>query len=136
MQPQWAQGDIRYAPVPHLRAEVTVLDLDVPRDDLLAGLADAELAFLAIAGRGAEDGRLQGLLATLGVPFTDSGVLASAVGMHELHAKEVAAAAGVRVPRGTRVAPDADADSEAARIAATLGLPRIVEFQRGTGRGA
>src|SRR5215204_4666781 len=48
-----------------------VLDL-ADRDELLDGLDGASLAFLAIAGRGAEDGRLQGLLETLGVAYTGS----------------------------------------------------------------
>jgi D-alanine-D-alanine ligase len=107
--------------------KTTVLDLEAPRDELLVGLADVELAFLAIAGRGAEDGKLQGLLETLGVPFTGSGVLASAVGMHKLHAKEIVAAAGVRVPAGVRVNMGASAGNEAARLKAALGLPLVVK---------
>src|SRR5687767_11705790 len=54
-----------------------LVDLDDGCDILLNSLDGIEAAFLAIAGRGAEDGRLQGLLETLGVPYTGSGVLAS-----------------------------------------------------------
>ena len=103
-----------------------VLDL-VDRDHLLDGLDGAELAFLAIAGRGAEDGRLQGLLETLGVPYTGSGVLASAVGMHKLHSKTLVAGAGVRVPRGVKIAPTVVAEDEAERIEQLLALPVIVK---------
>ncbi|MGW4757520.1 D-alanine--D-alanine ligase family protein [Streptomyces chartreusis] len=105
----------------------TVLDLGAPKGDLLAELADAEIAFLAIAGRGAEDGRLQGLLESLGIPFTGSGVLASALGMHKPHAKQVAAAAGVRVPESVLVKAGAGPQSETARITSALGLPLIVK---------
>ncbi|MER7568923.1 D-alanine--D-alanine ligase [Streptomyces sp. NPDC097941] len=102
------------------------LDL-ADREDLLAGLDGASVAFLAIAGRGAEDGRLQGLLETLGVPYTGSGVLASAVGMNKLHSKALVAAAGVRVPRGVKIAPTAAADEHAVGIEQLLGLPVIVK---------
>jgi D-alanine-D-alanine ligase len=102
------------------------LDL-ADREDLLAGLVGVSVAFLAIAGRGAEDGRLQGLLETLGVPYTGSGVLASAVGMNKLHSKALVAAAGVRVPRGVRIAPRATAEEQAAQIEKLLGLPVIVK---------
>ncbi|MFJ7905206.1 D-alanine--D-alanine ligase [Streptomyces sp. NPDC096198] len=104
-----------------------VLDLDGSGADLVAELTGTELAFLAIAGRGAEDGRLQGLLETLGIPFTGSGVLASAVGMNKLHAKAVVATAGVRVPRATEVDTTVSVRNEAIRINATLGSVVMVK---------
>ncbi|QFR01532.1 hypothetical protein F9278_41135 [Streptomyces phaeolivaceus] len=79
----------------------------------LAALDGAQAAFLAIAGRGAEDGRVQGLLETLGVPYAGSGVPASAIGMNKHAAKTVVSAAGVRVPSGVLV--DATADRQQAR---------------------
>jgi D-alanine-D-alanine ligase len=104
-----------------------VVDLADSRETLLDGLADVEKAFLAIAGRGAEDGRLQGMLETLGVPYTGSGVLASAIGMNKLHAKTLVSAAGVRVPRGTRIDSTATAEDEAARVGGLLELTVIVK---------
>jgi D-alanine-D-alanine ligase len=107
--------------------ETIVLDVDDSRDELLSGLEKAELAFLAIAGRGAEDGRLQGLLETLRIPYTGSGVLASAVGMHKLTAKAVAATAGVRVPKGVQINKKVGIYEEAQRIEGFLGLPVIIK---------
>ncbi|WNZ14956.1 D-alanine--D-alanine ligase [Streptomyces sp. 11x1] len=104
-----------------------VIDLSGPWEDMLDSLAEGEKAFLAIAGRGAEDGRLQGLLETLGVPYTGSGVLASAVGMNKVHAKTLVSAAGVRVPVGTRIEPRVLPDGETARIISALGLPAILK---------
>ncbi|MEW2117677.1 D-alanine--D-alanine ligase [Streptomyces sp. NPDC005474] len=104
-----------------------VIDLADSREGLLEGLGDAAMAFLAIAGRGAEDGRLQGLLETLSVPYTGSGVLASAIGMNKIHAKTVVSAAGVCVPRGTRIDPKADADVEAVRVSQLLDLPVMIK---------
>ncbi|MFM9493687.1 hypothetical protein ACKI1Q_08615 [Streptomyces galilaeus] len=103
------------------------VDLDDGREILLNSLDGVEAAFLAIAGRGAEDGRLQGLLETLGVPYTGSGVLASAVGMNKQSAKAVVAAAGVRVAGGARIDLSADANTEAILITHLLGLPVIVK---------
>ncbi|MFF3406700.1 D-alanine--D-alanine ligase [Streptomyces sp. NPDC002742] len=103
------------------------LDLVNARDDLIDGLDGVATAFLAIAGRGAEDGRLQGLLETLGVHYTGSGVLASAVGMNKIHAKTLVTAAGVRVPQGTRIDPTFSAEDEALRVSQLLCLPVIVK---------
>ncbi|MET8029663.1 D-alanine--D-alanine ligase family protein [Streptomyces avermitilis] len=103
------------------------VDLADDRQDLLEGLEGVTTAVLAIAGRGAEDGRLQGLLETLGVHYTGSGVLASAIGMNKIHAKTLVTAAGVRVPSGTRIDPSANTEDEVVRISRLLGLPVIVK---------
>jgi D-alanine-D-alanine ligase len=58
------------------------------------------LAFLALHGPGGEDGSIQGFLETLGIPYTGSGVQASAVGMHKVTTKTVLAAHGIPVPPG------------------------------------
>jgi D-alanine-D-alanine ligase len=51
--------------------------------------ADVDVAFLALHGRGGEDGCVQGMLELMGVPYTGSGVLASALAMDKLKAKEM-----------------------------------------------
>lgn len=51
--------------------------------------ADIDVAFLALHGRGGEDGCIQGMLELLGVPYTGSGILASALAMDKLKAKEM-----------------------------------------------
>ena len=58
------------------------------------------VAFLALHGPGGEDGSIQGFLETLGVPYTGSGVQASAVGMHKVTTKTILAAHGIPVPAG------------------------------------
>ncbi|MGC3973015.1 MAG: D-alanine--D-alanine ligase [Nitrospira sp.] len=62
-----------------------------------------EVAFLALHGPGGEDGAIQGFLETLGIPYTGSGVRASAIGMHKVVTKTELAAQGIPVPRGTVV---------------------------------
>ena len=59
-----------------------------------------DLAFNALHGAWGEDGCVQGVLETLALPYTHSGVLASALAMDKQRAKAVMAAAGVTVPGG------------------------------------
>lgn len=70
---------------------------DVLRIDLGSGVdaleiladADMDVAFLALHGKQGEDGCVQGVLEMLGVPYTGSGVLASALAMDKLKSKEI-----------------------------------------------
>jgi len=101
-----------------------IIDLD-DRNELGKRLDGVRTAFLAIAGRGGEDGRLQGYLETLGIDYTGSGVLASAVSMHKLRAKTIAESVGVHTLSSTAVDPTAKADAEAARIIRRLG-PNVI----------
>ena len=62
--------------------------------------AAPDVVFNALHGRFGEDGRVQGVLDLLGIPYTHSGVLASALAMDKPMAKPVFAAAGLRCPEG------------------------------------
>ncbi len=79
--------------------------------------------FIALHGRGGEDGTVQGALEMLGIPYTGSGVLGSALGMDKWRTKLVWLAAGLPTPR-FRVLHEAD-DWEA--VARELGLPLVVK---------
>ncbi len=78
------------------RYRVTAIDVD---RDVARRLADVkpDACFNALHGRFGEDGCVQGILECLGLPYTHSGVLASALAMHKERAKTVMAAAGVPV---------------------------------------
>ena len=78
-----------------------VTRIDVQRDiaDVLDRL-HPDVAFNALHGRYGEDGTIQGLLEILRIPYTHSGVLASALALRKDRAKTVVAAAGVPVARG------------------------------------
>ncbi|MDA8428658.1 MAG: D-alanine--D-alanine ligase [Geobacteraceae bacterium] len=54
-----------------------------------------EAAFIALHGRYGEDGCVQGLLELMQIPYTGSGVLASALAMHKLYSKQTFASAGI-----------------------------------------
>jgi D-alanine-D-alanine ligase len=80
-----------------------VTQVDVPNDleALIAALTPRpDVAFNALHGRGGEDGRIQSVLEFLGIPYTHSGVMASAVAMDKAMTKRVLETAGVRSPRG------------------------------------
>ncbi len=62
--------------------------------------AKPDVAFNALHGRWGEDGCVQGILEWLGIPYTHSGVLASALAMDKTRAKQIFAAAGLPVARG------------------------------------
>jgi D-alanine-D-alanine ligase len=82
----------------------TVTEIDMQPDiaqKLLAARPD--LVFNALHGRYGEDGCVQGLLELLKIPYTHSGVLASAIAMHKPMAKTVFEAAGLRCPKGVMV---------------------------------
>lgn len=98
-----------------------------PADKTFADdIRSADVAFLAIAGQYAEDGKLQGLLEHLNIRYTGSGVAASAVGMHKALAKTVAAAAGVAVfPTVTLPARSGDVSTHT--VTSTIAFPLILK---------
>ena len=100
--------------------------LDLGERDFADRIREADVAFLAIAGQWAEDGKLQGLLDILGVPYTGSGVLASATAMHKPTAKALVAAAGVRVVPHSLIG-EGDDLAEVARASERLGMPVILK---------
>ncbi len=81
---------------------VTAVDVDRDIARVLADLRP-DVAFNALHGRVGEDGTIQGVLETLRIPYTHSGVLASALAMQKDVAKTVLAAAGVPVAKGLTV---------------------------------
>ena len=96
-----------------------------PRDNGLVGLEQMapSLVFVALHGRGGEDGTLQGALELLGIPYTGSGVLASALGMDKQRTKQVWSAVGLPTPESIML----EATSEWSTVVEQLGLPLIVK---------
>jgi len=83
-------------------------------------------AFIALHGRFGEDGTVQGALEVMRVPYTGSGVMASALAMDKWRTKLVWASSGIPTPRFAMVGPHTDWT----KIVATLGLPLIVKPAR------
>jgi D-alanine-D-alanine ligase len=82
--------------------------------------------FIALHGRFGEDGTVQGALETLHVPYTGSGVMASALAMDKWRTKLVWLASGIPTPRYRMV----DATTDWMQVVAEVGLPLIVKPSR------
>lgn len=90
-------------------------------------------AFIALHGRGGEDGTLQGVLEFLDIPYTGSGVMASAITMDKLRSKFLWQGCGLPVSPYvalTRKQMDAGIDGEVADSIAALGMPLFVKPSR------
>lgn len=83
-------------------------------------------AFVILHGRFGEDGTVQGALETMGIPYTGSGVMGSALAMDKWRTKLVWLAAGLPTPRFRMLTPETDFAS----VVADLGLPMIVKPAR------
>jgi D-alanine-D-alanine ligase len=92
---------------------------DMPLDTLHA----FDRAFIALHGRHGEDGTIQGVLELMGISFTGSGVMASALGMDKWRTKMLWQAAGLPVPEYALL----NAGSDFAEVEETLGLPLFVK---------
>lgn len=86
-----------------------------------SALTDVDLVFLALHGGSGEDGTIQGLLDLAGVPYTGSGMLASALAMDKDVAKRLFLARGIPTPEWV-MAPVSTGD-----VASRLGFPVIVK---------
>jgi D-alanine-D-alanine ligase len=80
-------------------------------------------AFIALHGRGGEDGTVQGVLELMGIPYTGSGVMASALAMDKWRTKMIWQASGLPTPRYELLSAASDWDAVVAR----LGLPIFVK---------
>jgi D-alanine-D-alanine ligase len=91
--------------------------------------AKADVVFIALHGTGGEDGCIQGVLELIGIPYTGSGVLASALAMDKFRSKIVYEDAGLKTPSfivlkaSQKDSPDNNPDA----IIAKLGLPCVVK---------
>jgi D-alanine-D-alanine ligase len=80
-------------------------------------------AFIALHGRGGEDGTVQGLLQTLGVTYTGSGVMASALAMDKLRTKQLWRGVGLSSPEFELLSADSDFADIVARFGSVMVKP-------------
>ena len=86
--------------------------------------------FIALHGRHGEDGTVQGALELLGIPYTGSGVMASAIAMDKVMTKRVWIAEGLPTPRYVWLAPEQRSRERVSAVPTELGLPLIVKPPR------
>ena len=89
-----------------------------------------ERVFIALHGRHGEDGTVQGALELMGLPYTGSGVLASAIAMDKVMTKRVWVAEGLPTPAWCWLAPGEQGREVLRRVPDELGLPLIVKPPR------
>ncbi len=87
---------------------------------------NVDIAYIALHGKYGEDGCIQGLLEILGIPYTGSGVLASAIGMNKIATKKVFKASGIPVPEHIMLDPN-EPDETYKRIVEKIGLPVVLK---------
>ena len=86
--------------------------------------------FIALHGRHGEDGTVQGALELLGIPYTGSGVMASAIAMDKVMTKRIWQADGLPTPKYVRLAADQQSREQIRAVPDVLGLPLIVKPPR------
>jgi D-alanine-D-alanine ligase len=107
--------------------DVSGVDIDLNTWDVLRDGA-FDCVFNALHGRLGEDGTVQGMLELLGLPYTGSGILASALCMDKARANTMMAAAGLDIPPFEEVEiTDGVAADLVERLVAAFGLPLVVK---------
>ena len=94
-----------------------------PAEQNIGDIKAYDRAFIVLHGRGGEDGTMQGALELLGVPYTGSGVLASALGMDKTRTKQLWLGCGLPTPAYARLT----ANTNFTQVIADLGLPLMVK---------
>ncbi len=120
-------GEAVAAALERLGHDVVRIYVDADVDQVLRQ-SSIEVAFIALHGKYGEDGCIQGLLEILGIPYTGSGVLASALAMDKLKSKEIFRLHNIATPPYySLVAEDAD---RIEAIHGSFGFPAVVKPRR------
>ena len=103
------------------QAGIKVKPIDIQfNTGLLEQLAGIDHAFIALHGRGGEDGIIQAVLETLNIPYTGSAVTASAIAMDKLKTKLIWSGAGIPTPSFKAVGSDDDSAELLAELGGTV----------------
>ena len=110
-----------------LGADVVTIDpIDPDWVDRMRG-SSIEVAFLALHGKGCEDGTIQGVLEAFEFAYTGSGILASALAMNKVMTKQVLSTMNVPTPDYIVVGPNQNLDLQCEEAANRLGLPLVLK---------
>lgn len=90
-------------------------------------LAGADVVFNALHGQYGEDGSVQRELDRIGLPYTGSGALPSAIAMNKVTAKEMLVAHGIRMPRHITLGVSSDLEKQITHIFRTFPQPSVIK---------
>jgi D-alanine-D-alanine ligase len=110
--------------------QVTTVDFTGDVAPIVALKGKVDVVFLVLHGSGGEDGRMQGLLDLLEIPYTGSGVLGSAVAMHKGVAKDLYQIAGIPTPKSLKLsslAGDSTLKRQVKLVRDKIGVPCVVK---------
>ncbi len=117
----------RYTPIDILLTKGGEWIMNGVTVDLPTIAAHVDVVWNALHGTYGEDGKVQRLFDQMGIPYTGSGALASAIGMHKGLTKERLQEAGISVPEGMTIMPDMNPHDAALEVLRALALPVIVK---------
>ena len=107
-----------------IESDIDATGIDVNESSILQLIESKfDRAFIALHGRGGEDGKIQGALDSIGIPYTGSGVLASALAMDKLISKSIWRDANLSTPAAFEINSDSDWEV----VTKMLGLPIMVK---------
>ncbi len=118
-------GQAVYAALQQSGADVIAIDVQAHAIEQLTNV-DFDVAFIALHGRGGEDGTIQGVLEWLNKPYTGSGVMASALAMDKWRTKLIWQAAGLPTPKAFLL----NENSDWSQLIAELNADAIVKPAR------
>lgn len=105
-----------------------VLALDIAKDTLSEISAfGPDVAFIALHGKGGEDGAVQGLLEWMDIPYTGPGIAASAICMDKILTKKILTLSGVPTPKFLEISTKEDPKLAVENAIETLGLPLVLK---------
>jgi D-alanine-D-alanine ligase len=103
---------------------VTLVD---PKIEGWKPVLDGDIVFIALHGKPGEDGTIQGLLETFGIPYTGSGVMASSLAMNKVVSKKIFIASGIPTPRYVSLEDFNSIDRFVSSAIESIGLPLVVK---------
>lgn len=92
---------------------------------------NVDVVFNALHGEYGEDGKVQQILESYGVPYTGSGVLASAIGMNKILSKAIFKSVGLKTPVGFEIILDGNVEETAKNVFKKMPPPWVVKYPSG-----
>lgn len=86
-----------------------------------------DVAFIILHGKPGEDGTIQGMLELMGIPYTGSGVMASAIGIDKLMTKKIMNIIGINTPPYYYIRKNSDLEKELRKAIEMFGIPSVIK---------